>query len=66
MQVSTGRVFDSRDLALQAGVPAHDLVEVIATREQVDALSAAVRRGQADVAKKKARRAQQASRRRNR
>lgn len=66
MQVSTGLIHDSIGTARAAGIPDDDLVEVLGTREQVDALSRAVRAGKAEEKRKAARRAQQRSRRANR
>lgn len=66
MQVSTGNVFPTREIALLAGVPANDLVMVTGTPDQITSLSAAVKRGRAADRKKTARRATQRSRRNNR
>lgn len=66
MQVSTGNVYPSMALAFQAGVEAHDLVEIRGTQAQIDSLSRAVTRTRADDRKKAARRTAQRSRRNNR
>lgn len=67
MQVSTGNLFASTLAALEAGVDPGDLVELRATREQAEAISAAVRRTVSERDRSRARRQQQrTSRRKNR
>lgn len=65
MHVPTGNLYGSLNEAIKQH-PADEVVEILGTRDQVEALSRMVKHAQADDAKKKAREVAQASRRANR
>lgn len=65
MQVSTGQVWSDVTM-IPSTIPSSDLVMIQGTLEQAEAIGRAVRNQHAADAKRKARRAAQASRRANR
>lgn len=67
MNINTGQVYLSKAEALEAGEDPRDIVEILASLDQVEELSRRVKLGEKELAKREARKAmQRESRRQNR